>query len=39
VVGQPPRDFEAMGKIAGLQNLETLEETKRPFPHFEPVTL
>jgi hypothetical protein len=31
--------WEAMGKIADLPNLDSLEETKRRFPHFAPVTL
>jgi len=31
--------WEAMGKIADLPTLESLEETKARFPHFEPVSL
>jgi hypothetical protein len=31
--------WEAMGKIADLPNLDSLEEVKARFPHFEPVTL
>lgn len=31
--------WEAMGKIADLPNLNSLEEVKERFPHFEPVML
>jgi hypothetical protein len=33
------KDWEGMGKIADLPTLESLEETKTPFPHFEPLIL
>ena len=31
--------WEAMGAIAEFPNLESLEESKDRFPHFEPVSL
>jgi quinol monooxygenase YgiN len=31
--------WEAMGAIADLPALSSLEEAEKPFPHFEPVTL
>lgn len=33
------RVWEAMGQIAGFPGLESLEEAKERFSHFEPVTL
>jgi hypothetical protein len=31
--------WEAMGKVADLRTLDSLEEVKGMFPHFEPVNL
>jgi hypothetical protein len=31
--------WEAMGKVADLRTLDSIEETKVRFPHFEPVNL
>ena len=31
--------WEAMGQIADLPSLDSLEEIKKTFPHFEPVSL
>jgi hypothetical protein len=31
--------WEAMGKIADLPTLDTLEEKKETFPHFDPIQL
>jgi hypothetical protein len=33
------RVWEAMGQVADLPALESLEETKNRFPHFEPVPM
>ncbi len=31
--------WEAMGKVADLVTLESLEEIKQQFPHFQPINL
>jgi len=31
--------WEAMGKVADFVSLDSLEESKRPFTHFSPVSL